>query len=111
MIDFVEQEVNGRVFSGKIWEGAHFDDAQIKNTRFEDCNLYWATFSTAKFCSVSFFNCSLRGADFSAAKFADCTFEKCDFSNDNLDGITDFEDADLTGAVFIDCKCPPKENG
>ena len=96
--------VKDAIFVDCVAEGVCFDGAQLKRVRFENCEMYWATFFLAELTDVTFEKCDLRGSDFKRVKFSNCQFIQCDVGMDALGGETQFDDSDLSNVTFIECR-------
>ncbi len=106
-------------FTNCDFSNAHFYASVFTGCRFEGCNMHLISLSEAGLQDVKFKDCKLSGVDFSKCRdflfevnFENCILDNAIFFKRKIKGTifkdcsmmeTDFTEADLTDAKFLNC--------
>jgi uncharacterized protein YjbI with pentapeptide repeats len=86
---------------------SHFDHSNLRYTSFRDAQIRASHFDSASLYSTSFYGARLSGSTFVEAKISSADFltadcSRCDFTRVPGMGRTNFNDANMRSAIFID---------
>jgi uncharacterized protein YjbI with pentapeptide repeats len=108
---FEAMNLRGAQMANMDLHGAYFNETDLTAADLEGGELYWAIFDGVICDKCNFKFACLRGARFWESSFAETDFRGADFSNDNLDGVTDLSLMDLSTALLDGALYTDSPNG
>ena len=99
-----DADLRNRDFSGALLQGVCCMDACFDGSSLSGADLYWAIAMGCSFRDCDLTDAIFCGADLKDTVFTGARLIRADFSRDNLGGATQFQGANLSGAIIQNCR-------